>query len=61
MSFAAKHDGHIIGYYETLSQAEIAIEIANDPYGPAAMMLAIFGDEYFMLIADCPPTYRLVD
>lgn len=62
MSFEATYHGETIGYYDTLAQAEAAIRIANDPYGPDAFAAVILGmDEYMRKIADNTPEYILQD
>ena len=56
--FKAEFDGQVLGWYDTLAEAEIAIAIAEDPYGPEAFDQVILGAEEFEQAYQ--PQYRLV-
>ena len=60
-TFKATYRGETIGWYETLAQAEAAIRIAEDPYGPDAFCVVVLGLEAYMeKIKDNIPEYVLV-
>ena len=46
--FKAEFEGTVLGWYDTLIEAETAIAIAADPYGSEAMAVVVCGQEAYL-------------
>ena len=58
--FRAVYRGEVIGYFDTLSEAEIAIAIREDLCGPEGFAQAILPEEEFTAwCKNLEPAYKL--